>query len=102
MQPASSGVTDAPADDQAGRAQRREIAQAEVVVRRLVARGGQRKDSEDRRSKEGDREGLRYLYARYADNLRLIGADAPGRTWLLKDPSTLLSTAERRARSSPS
>ena len=31
-------------------------------------------------------------YARYADNLRLIGADAPGRTWLLKDPSTLLAT----------
>ena len=31
-------------------------------------------------------------YARYADNLRLIGADAPDRTWLLKDPSTLLAT----------
>ena len=30
-------------------------------------------------------------YARYADNLRLIGADAPDRRWLLKNPSTLLS-----------
>jgi hypothetical protein len=31
-------------------------------------------------------------YERCADNLRLIGADAPTYTWLLKDPSTLLAT----------
>ena len=35
---------------------------------------------------------MRPTYERYADNLRLIGADAPARTWLLKDPSTLLAT----------
>jgi hypothetical protein len=34
---------------------------------------------------------MRPTYARYADNLRLIGADAPGRPWLLKNPSTMLS-----------
>ena len=34
---------------------------------------------------------MRPTYARYADNLRLIGADAPGPPWLLKDPSTMLS-----------